>query len=77
MESAVRVGRPGCSGFFFALVNAASASPDLLRERQGPGNQDRLTQGLTFVLMTAHWILAGLDVGRFHWSPVADTTIGL
>src|SRR5262249_20402445 len=22
------------------------------------------------VLMLGHWIIAGLDVGRFHWSPI-------
>src|SRR5687767_10162842 len=56
--------------FFLALGLLGDAG--LIRERQSPGgeNVDRLTGPLSFVLMLAHWIVAGLDVGRFHWSPV-------
>jgi protein-S-isoprenylcysteine O-methyltransferase Ste14 len=48
------------------------AEPGMIRERvrPGPGNQDRFTQPASVVLLVAHWIVAGLDVGRFHWSPV-------
>jgi protein-S-isoprenylcysteine O-methyltransferase Ste14 len=43
--------------------------PDLLRERARPGGQRpplalRLFSGVLFL----HWIVAGLDRGRFHWS---------
>jgi protein-S-isoprenylcysteine O-methyltransferase Ste14 len=43
--------------------------PDLLRERMRPGGQQpplalRLFSGVLFL----HWIVAGLDRGRFHWS---------
>jgi protein-S-isoprenylcysteine O-methyltransferase Ste14 len=56
--------------FFLALGLLGDAG--LIRERQSPGgeNVDRLTGPLSIVLMIAHWIVAGLDVGRFHWSPV-------
>jgi protein-S-isoprenylcysteine O-methyltransferase Ste14 len=56
----------------FYLFLAAFTDPEMLRERQapGPGNQDRLTRFLGGPLLLGHWVLAGLDVGRFHWSPV-------
>jgi protein-S-isoprenylcysteine O-methyltransferase Ste14 len=43
--------------------------PDLLRERMRPGGRRppltlRLFSGVLFL----HWIVAGLDRGRFHWS---------
>ena len=49
-----------------------SMDPALMRERvrPGAGNRDRLTRPATLVLMLGHWIVAGLDVGRFHWSPI-------
>ena len=55
----------------FYLFLAAFTDPEMLRERQapGPGNQDRLTRFLGGPLLLGHWVLAGLDVGRFHWSP--------
>ena len=56
----------------FCLALAATADRGLLRERvkPGPGSQDRLTRPLGLPLLLAHWIVAGLDVGRFHWSPI-------
>jgi protein-S-isoprenylcysteine O-methyltransferase Ste14 len=42
---------------------------DLLKERMRPGGQPlgwRLR--LVFLLCIAHWAIAGLDRGRFHWS---------
>jgi protein-S-isoprenylcysteine O-methyltransferase Ste14 len=46
--------------------------PGLVRERlrPGPGNRDRLTRPLGVALLLSHWVVAGLDVGRFHWSPI-------
>src|SRR4051794_32357096 len=56
----------------FYLLLAAFGDPDLMRERQapGPGNRDRLTRSLGAAFLLGHWVLAGLDVGRFHWSLV-------
>ncbi len=56
----------------FAAVFVAtflSLDPDLARERMRPGGKKpplglRLFSGVLFV----HWIVAGLDRGRFHWS---------
>jgi protein-S-isoprenylcysteine O-methyltransferase Ste14 len=54
------------------LALAAFADPDLVRERvrPGPGNRDQVTRRLGGAFLLAHWVLAGLDVGRFHWSPI-------
>ena len=51
------------------VVSLAILDPDLLRERMRPGGQ-RLPNALRFftVILFAHWIVAGLDRGRFHWS---------
>ncbi len=45
-------------------------SPDLVEERlhPGPGEQDHLSVAALSLTMLAHWVIAGLDVGRFHWS---------
>jgi protein-S-isoprenylcysteine O-methyltransferase Ste14 len=57
---------------FFFLALGLLGDEGLIRERQSPGgeNVDRLTGPVSLVLMLAHWIVAGLDVGRFHWSQV-------
>jgi protein-S-isoprenylcysteine O-methyltransferase Ste14 len=55
--------------------------PDLLRERMRPGGRRppltlRLFSGVLFL----HWIVAGLDRGRFHWSdnvPPSLQAVGL
>ena len=56
----------------FYLALAAFADPGMMRERlaPGPGNQDRLTRFLGAGMLVGHWVLAGLDVGRFQWSLV-------
>lgn len=56
----------------FYVLLALFTDPDMVRERQapGPGNRDRLTQPIGGILLIGHWVIAGLDVGRFHWSPV-------
>jgi len=51
------------------VVSFAALDPGLLRERMRPGGKKpptglRLFSGVLFV----HWIVAGLDRGRFHWS---------
>ena len=56
----------------FSMSMAASADPGMVRERvkPGPGNRDRLTRPVGVAMLFAHWILAGLDAGRFQWSPM-------
>jgi protein-S-isoprenylcysteine O-methyltransferase Ste14 len=61
----------------FAAVFVASflwLDPDLPRERMRPGGKKpplalRLFSGVLFV----HWVIAGLDHGRFHWSDSVPT----
>jgi protein-S-isoprenylcysteine O-methyltransferase Ste14 len=57
----------------FTTANAFLSDPSLHRERRapGPGNQDRLTRLVGGPLLLAHWVVAGLDLGRLHLSPVA------
>jgi protein-S-isoprenylcysteine O-methyltransferase Ste14 len=56
----------------FAAVMVASFAfldPDLLRERMRPGGQRApLALRLATPVLILHWIIAGLDRGRFHWS---------
>src|ERR1700682_2958421 len=56
----------------FAAVMVASFAfldPGLLRERMRPGGQrPPLALRLFTLLLVLHWIIAGLDRGRFHWS---------
>ena len=56
----------------FYLVLAALGDPEMMQERLSPGsgNRDRLTGSIGAVLLIGHWIVVGLDVGRFHWSYV-------
>ena len=61
----------------FAAVLLASflwLDPDLARERMRPGGKKpplalRVFSGVLFV----HWVIAGLDHGRFHWSDSVPT----
>jgi protein-S-isoprenylcysteine O-methyltransferase Ste14 len=56
----------------FAAVFVASLlllDPDLARERMRPGGEKPpLALQLFSVVLIAHWVIAGLDRGRFHWS---------
>ncbi len=56
----------------FAAVMVASFAfldPGLLRERMRPGGQrPPLALRLFTLVLFLHWIVAGLDRGRFHWS---------
>ncbi len=61
----------------FAAVFVASfllLDPDLARERMRPGGK-RPPIGLQIFtgVLFAHWIVAGLDHGRFHWSDTVPT----
>jgi protein-S-isoprenylcysteine O-methyltransferase Ste14 len=55
-----------------AAIFAASLlglDPDLARERMRPGGQKPpLALWLLAIVFAAHWLIAGLDRGRFHWS---------
>jgi protein-S-isoprenylcysteine O-methyltransferase Ste14 len=52
------------------LIVSLTIDPGLAAERRrpGPGARDRGTQLAMTILMSAASILAGLDVGRRHWS---------
>ena len=47
--------------------------PDLLEERNSPGegikNWDKAILGLSFLMAITMYSVAGLDSGRFYWSP--------
>jgi len=62
-------------GFFMVIMNFTVFKLDsgLLKERSKPGEGaktwDKLILGLTFLVTILIYIIAGLDSGRFHWSP--------
>jgi protein-S-isoprenylcysteine O-methyltransferase Ste14 len=51
------------------IVSFATLDPGLLRERMRPGGK-RPPLGLQLftIVLFVHWIIAGLDRGRYHWS---------
>jgi protein-S-isoprenylcysteine O-methyltransferase Ste14 len=56
-----------CSVSF--IVAASVVDPDLFQERARPGGQPlKLRYYALLLLPIAHWCIAGLDIGRFHWS---------
>ncbi|NEJ24979.1 isoprenylcysteine carboxylmethyltransferase family protein [Rhizobium leguminosarum] len=51
------------------IVSFAALDPDLLRERMRPGGKKPpLSLRVFSLVLFMHWIVAGLDRGRFHWS---------
>jgi protein-S-isoprenylcysteine O-methyltransferase Ste14 len=62
-------------GMLMMLLNYTvfRIDPELLRERanpeQGTKSWDKAILGLTFLGTIAMYVMAGLDSGRFHWSP--------
>lgn len=59
------------AGLIYTLL--MRKSPALVQERFRPPkgrDRDRATRLIAFPLMTAHYALAGADVGRFGWSHV-------
>ncbi len=71
-------------GVWFATFVAGSlvADPTLARERMrpGPGGRDYFSIFVLMPLWLGRYVLAGLDVGRFHWSdnvPLVVQVIGL
>src|SRR5262245_4979705 len=63
------------------IVSFAALDPDLLRERMLPGGKKPpLALRIFALVLFVHWIVAGLDRGRFHWSdnvPVWLQGVGL
>jgi protein-S-isoprenylcysteine O-methyltransferase Ste14 len=53
--------------FIAAMLNV---DRDLMKERvsPGPGGQDLTLRRNAILVMVTHLVLAGMDVGRFHWS---------
>lgn len=62
-------------GLFMFILNftALHLDSDLMNERSKPGEGvkkwDKLILGLSFLATISMYIIAGLDSGRFHWSP--------
>jgi hypothetical protein len=51
------------------IASLAWLDPDLARERMRPGGQKPpIALRLFAFVLVAHWLIAGLDRGRFHWS---------
>lgn len=51
------------------VVSFLWLDPDLLRERMRPGGKPPpLALRLFTAAMILHWVVAGLDRGRFHWT---------
>ncbi len=52
-----------------AIVSFLMLDPELLNERMRPGGKPLpLGVMLATAVFAMHWVVAGLDVGRFHWS---------
>ncbi len=65
-----------------AAVITGHVDRDLMKERlrPGAGGIDRYLRIVLIPFWLAHLVIAGLDVGRFHWSdhvPLALQTVGL
>jgi protein-S-isoprenylcysteine O-methyltransferase Ste14 len=60
------------SWLLVSVVGGLGADPGLVQERlrPGPGARESLLLAalVAGVLTTGHFVVAGLDVGRFHWS---------
>jgi protein-S-isoprenylcysteine O-methyltransferase Ste14 len=62
-------------GLVMSVLNYTALKPDseLLKERAKPGDGakkwDKVLLGLSFLATIAMFIIAGLDSGRYHWSP--------
>src|SRR5262245_7005480 len=51
------------------LVSFAAVGPVALRDRMRPGGKNPpLALRIFALVLFMHWIVAGLDRGRFHWS---------
>lgn len=62
-------------GFIMGVLNYTvfKIDPELLKERSKPGEGtkkwDKIILGLSLLVTIAMYIIAGLDSGRYHWSP--------
>ena len=62
-------------GLIMGILNYTVLKPDsgLLAERTKPGEGtkkwDKILLGLSFLITITMYALAGLDSGRYHWSP--------
>jgi len=62
-------------GFIMVLLNytVLRIDSELLKERSKPGEDtkkwDKTILGLSFLVTISMYIIAGLDSGRYHWSP--------
>jgi protein-S-isoprenylcysteine O-methyltransferase Ste14 len=62
-------------GLFMVIMSFTvfKLDSELLKERAKPGegakSWDKLILGLSFLVTLSIYIIAGLDSGRFHWSP--------
>ena len=58
---------------FILNYTVLRADPELLKERSKPGDGakkwDKVILGLSFPVSVSMYITAGLDSGRYHWSP--------
>jgi protein-S-isoprenylcysteine O-methyltransferase Ste14 len=56
------------------VASFAFLDPGLLRERMRPGGQrPPLALRLSTLVLVVHWVVAGIDRGRFHWSDGVPT----
>jgi protein-S-isoprenylcysteine O-methyltransferase Ste14 len=56
--------------FISTVTGHFTIDPGLRRERlhAGPGDMDRITGWFVLPVLVIHWLIAGWDIGRFHWS---------
>jgi protein-S-isoprenylcysteine O-methyltransferase Ste14 len=61
------------------VLMVTTIDPDLLKERlhPGPGAVDPYVRKLLTPLFLLHYVVAALDVGKFHWSGTVPTPIHL
>jgi protein-S-isoprenylcysteine O-methyltransferase Ste14 len=61
------------------VLMVTTIDPDLLKERlhPGPGAKDPYVRKLLSPLFLAYYVVAALDVGRFHWSGTVPTPVHL
>lgn len=70
-------------GLVMLILNYTILSPgdDLLKERaqsgEGTKNWDKIILGISFFITLAMYIIAGLDSGRYQWSPVFHWSLSL
>ena len=70
------------AGMVAGTIVVYRTDPTLFQERirPGPGGKDPKLRWLAIPVMLAHMVLAGLDMGRLHWSgevPVVVEVLGL